>query len=185
MKNKFSFKKFLSDIGFIFLVIAIVSYLISSNKVRSGEQYLPTIFELTGVTIETGSMAPKADVGDYVLIKLPEIEDIKVGDIITFVDNNILVTHRVDEIINKNGQVCFSTKGDANNTVDKNIVYIDKIVGVGVMVIPKLGLFFKWITSITGMIVIGAIILALCFFPDKKSRSKKKEKVDKEIGIVG
>lgn len=185
MKSKLNFKNILSTIGFMFLIIALGSYLISSIKVRRGYQYLPTVFGLTGVTIETGSMAPIADVGDYVLIKLPNIEDIEIGDIITFIDkNNILVTHRVDEIINESGQIGFSTKGDANNTVDKNIVYIDKIVGVGVLVIPKLGLMFKWITSTTGMIVIGAIILALYFFPDKKIKNNKKIDQNNDTNVI-
>lgn len=171
--TKRKIKDILSSIVFVFAALAIASYLFSSFQVRNGKQYLPTVFGLTGVTIETGSMAPVANVGDYVLIKIPEVDDIEVGDIITFVDNSFLVTHRVEEIINENGQVAYVTKGDANNVIDKNTVNFNKVAGVGVLVIPKLGMLFKWITSTTGMFVIGIIILGLLIFPDNKSKKKK------------
>lgn len=169
-------RNILSTAGLILLALAIASYLYSSFQVRKGEQYLPTVFGVTGVTIQTGSMTPEAKVGDYVLIKLPKEEDIEVGDIITFVDRNILVTHRVESIIENDGEIGFITKGDANNVADENIVHANNIVGVGVLVIPKLGTVLQWVTSTKGLIIIGAIILGLVFFPDSKKKKKTKIK---------
>ena len=62
--------------------------------------------------------------GDIIIIK--DSDDYEVGDIITYNNNNdYLITHR---IISKEGAL-FETKGDNNNTKDRNIVSKDKIEG--------------------------------------------------------
>lgn len=177
-KSKVSIKNILYTAGMVLLAAAVMSYLYSSYLVKKEQQYLPTVFGLTGVTIQTGSMAPNAEVGDYVVIKLPKVDEIQEGDIITFKDNNILVTHRVETIVEENGRKAFSTKGDANNTTDENLVYLDNIVGVSVLVVPKLGLVFNWITSTKGMIILGAIILILFFLPDKKKNKTHRDALE-------
>lgn len=65
--------------------------------------------------VKTGSMEVKIHVGDYIVVK--KEKDYKVGDIITYDSNGILVTHRISKI---DGDT-FITKGDNNNTVDEPI----------------------------------------------------------------
>ena len=166
-------KRVVSIIGIILLALGVISYLYSSMEVRNGNRHLPTIFGLTGVTIQSGSMEPIANIGDYVLLTLPKDGEIEKGDIITFVENRILVTHRVEEIVNKDGEEAFITKGDANNVEDSDLVYIENIVGVSVLVIPKLGQVFNFVSSRTGLIVIGVIILILFLLPEKKMTTEK------------
>lgn len=131
------------------------------------------IMGVTGVTIKTGSMTPRVNVGDYVLIRKTRADKIKENDIITFVTENILVTHRVEKVIYENGQFQYLTKGDANNTVDTTIVDFSNVVGKSLIVVRGLGNLFAWISTTEGLLILGGIILFLIFLPDKKKKVKK------------
>jgi signal peptidase I len=62
----------------------------------------------------SGSMSPLINTGDQVLIEKIVPDDICIGDIITFWQGNILVTHRVIRKFTKSGNIYFVEKGDAN-----------------------------------------------------------------------
>ena len=170
MKN--NIKILIKYLGYLILIILISSYLISSYKVRRGEEYLPTVMGYTGVTIKTGSMSPVAKVGDYVVIKKPKINEIKEGDIITFLVEDILVTHRVEFILVDNDVSKYLTKGDANNTTDEILVQFKNIVGKSVIVIPKLGYIFSFMTSTIGLLIIGLLMVIMFLLPNDKKNKK-------------
>ena len=90
-------------------------------------------FKLIG--IETGSMAPKYNRGDGVIVdKNVNKDELKVGDVIAYYDkDNKLIVHR---IINKNIDESFTTKGDYNNTADSSFVKKDQIFGIVRFKIP-------------------------------------------------
>ncbi len=77
------------------------------------------VFKLTGkikiYNVETGSMEDKIHAGDYILLNRKT--DYKVGDVITYNVDNYFVTHRIIKIEGDK----ITTKGDANNTEDKEI----------------------------------------------------------------
>ena len=64
--------------------------------------------------IISGSMAPLIQIKDQILIKKTTPSHIHLGDIITFWQGNILVTHRVIRKFTKNGNTYFIEKGDRN-----------------------------------------------------------------------
>lgn len=70
----------------------------------------------------TGSMAPLINPGAVVITKTIPMEDIKVGDVITYgipVEDNRTVTHRIVEILtDSDGNTAVRTKGDANPNPD-------------------------------------------------------------------
>lgn len=88
---------------------------------------------------------------------------IKEGDIITYkINNSTYVTHRVIEVFNNANNLYFKTKGDANNTMDKEAVAADSLVGKVFLRIPKLGYFTDFVTTPPGFIlllIIPSIIL--------------------------
>ena len=84
--------------------------------------------------VETGSMQPKYMVGDVIIVKEKPIDEIAIGDDVTYwgtsgTMKDKLVTHRVIDIEEKDGQKLFHTQGIANNTKDP-IVYSEQINGV-------------------------------------------------------
>ncbi len=64
--------------------------------------------------IISGSMSPLIQIKDQILIKKTAPSHLHIGDIITFWQGNILVTHRVIRQYTKWGNIYFVEKGDAN-----------------------------------------------------------------------
>ena len=149
------------------LSIIVISYGISLIQVTKGKQKLPTVLGFTGVTVISGSMEPQVSVGDYVIIKKPKKEDIQKGTIITFEQNNVLVTHRVEEVIDDG---VYSTKGDANNIVDSELVKFENIIGTSILVVPKFGNLLLWLRTIPGIITIFVCIALFILWPTSKKR---------------
>ena len=110
----------------IFICIIIVVQKVTNNK----EAFLGfRIFR-----VQTGSMIPKYNIGDVILVKEKDIDKIKVGDDVTYKGESgsvkgLLVTHRVIDIEEVEGKKAFHTKGIANNLEDP-IVYGNQINGV-------------------------------------------------------
>lgn len=93
------------------------------------------LFGYTFFEVVSGSMAPAINVGDAIIVRTIHYE-LNEDDIITFLDNNEFITHR---IISMNGDVIV-TKGDANNSIDKSIKKQD-IIGKVVKIIPEFGIY--------------------------------------------
>lgn len=69
------------------------------------------------IAIGSNSMVPAYERGDAVIYEKITADNVKIGDIIAFKKNDIIITHRVVEIRNNTKHI-FITKGDANNSVD-------------------------------------------------------------------
>ena len=87
------------------------------------------IFPIQPVSIATGSMEKELNVGDVVIIKKCNSNDVNVGDIIQYQMEGYTVIHRIIEKKQKNGEFSFITKGDNNNTPDKEEVKENQLIG--------------------------------------------------------
>lgn len=129
--------------------------------------------------VVSGSMEPTYSVGDLVYVKEVPAEEIKVGDPITFVLNEQLTvaTHRVERIEQKEGELYFYTKGDANKDADKTPVHNKNVVGVVKFSIPLLGYVSDFVQNPPGMYIaigLGIVLIIAVFLPDMiKSRKEK------------
>lgn len=113
------------------IVIALISIIIITQKVTNNKiGFLGyRIFR-----VQTGSMIPKYQIGDVILVKERDTKKIKISDDVTYLGKEgatkgILITHRVKDIEEIDGQLAFHTQGIANNLEDP-IVYGDQINGV-------------------------------------------------------
>jgi signal peptidase len=92
---------------------------------------VPALLGVKRYVIVSGSMEPTIPVGSVVYDEVVPVEDIAVGDVITFVPPpqyglESPVTHRVASITETpEGQREFRTKGDANETIDPWVFYLD------------------------------------------------------------
>lgn len=119
---------------------------------------------------------------DAIIVKNTVPEKVQVGDVITFWSDEAHeeepITHRVVEINNLGGSnILFRTKGDNNKSEDPDLVPGDQLIGVKVLVLPKLGKVLStaqahpWITiGISAGILIVVFGLFLLF----NRRSAKK-----------
>ena len=129
-------------------------------------------------------VADHIEVGDLIITKTADVKDIKVGDVISFMENSAVVTHRVIGITEENGVRTFTTKGDANNSEDTDGVPQDKVVGIYSTRIPALGDFIYFLQQPLGMaIFIGVPVLTFLIYDIiRRSRSSKK-KTEKEESL--
>jgi signal peptidase len=98
------------------------------------------VFPIYPSVIATGSMEPMIKPGDVILVKKNIDKDsLKEGDIIQFRSDNILISHRIIENVEENGEKGYRTKGDNNSVQDGELVMPEQVKGVVVKVVPKVG----------------------------------------------
>ena len=105
---------------------------------------IPYLFRYKPLVVLSGSMEPTFKTGGIIYYKHALPEEIKVGDIITFRNGDIFVSHRVNSIVDN----LYETKGDANNTPDAIKVKYSDIVGKDAdFCIPYIGYYIKYINE--------------------------------------
>lgn len=111
------------------------------KAIRKLADWLPTAFVVVAVglvafmlagprlgwnthPVLSGSMEPALPVGGIIVTQAVPVENIAVGDVVTLNSGDVLVTHRVVEILHREGdsKPWFRTKGDANQEADANIL---------------------------------------------------------------
>ncbi len=124
--------------------------------------------------IMTGSMEPNYNIGDIIIDKEIEKEDIKIGDVITYSvgDGKHTISHRIIKIVEENGETLYQTKGDNNNAPDSELVSYNQIQGKAIYKIDKIGLILKGVTTGAGIAVI--VLISLVWY---LSSSRKQEKM--------
>lgn len=104
--------------------------------------------------IQTGSMMPEIDIGEIVV--LLKQEEYGKNEIITYQINDIYyVTHRIVRI-EENGYI---TKGDHNNTEDKDIVDKRQIKGKVIIHSKVLGKIYKYKFYIIIILLVFLVLL--------------------------
>lgn len=110
-----------------------------------------SLFGYRYYTVLTPSMSPTYNVGDMIFVQVGNIDDIQVGDVITFnpsQDSDAFLTHRVFEKITDyqgTGVTCFRTKGDANNAEDSFLIDEERVIGKVTFGIPVLGYVVRFV----------------------------------------
>ncbi len=113
------------------------------------------------LNILTGSMTPTMPVNTVVVVKKIPINQVELGDVITFKMGDSNVTHRVVEINNSGRNTVLYTQGDAaQNQGSRETVTEDNFVGVVVFHIPYLGVLLNLIKD-NIIIITVCIVLAL------------------------
>lgn len=129
--------KTLTIIGIVLCVMLIPILIINVTliiKSYTNADEVPKIGGYAPLIVLTGSMEPKIKSGDLIFVKQIDGRDVKEKDVIAFFDpdgnGSSILTHRVNEVFEKDGTLYFRTQGDANNTEDRTAVSADKLVGI-------------------------------------------------------
>lgn len=127
---------------------------------------VPAAFGLHPMTVLTGSMRPTIQPGDMVVDEPISPSQIRVGDIVTFREphGTRTITHRVRQVSISEGQARVTTRGDANDTVEKWQVPVTGSVGRVVYQVPKIGYPVTWSHTRNGrlaLVSIPALMLAM------------------------
>lgn len=141
---------------------------------------IPSIIGKVPIVALSNSMSPVFKSGDLIIVEKTDCNNIAVGDIISyFYDNGSSVrtiTHRVVEI--KNGK--YITKGDANNTTDKNIVLCSDVIGVYKSKIPFIGKVILFMSTPTGIVVFIVLPLLAYLGYEVVGRRKNESAIEEE-----
>ncbi len=173
-------KNVLLFLGALLLVVIIVQNL----NLKRDPDYIPKIFGCTYLNVLTGSMEPELKVKDLAIgAPVKDVSKLKVGDIITYKDGRMLITHRIIEVKENDS---FITKGDANDAPDINEVSKKQVVTRFVFKIPYAGMV---IAKLQDTFFLGLVWLIIMYFLIKeifnerkklKLASPKEEKSSKE-----
>ena len=153
--------KVLTIVGIVLCILLLPILLINLTLIAKSyinKDDVPNIGGTTPLIVLTDSMYPIIESGDLIICQSAEPEEIQVGDVIAFFDpagnGTTIVTHRVIEVTEQNGELAWRTKGDNNNTEDRLAVTADKLVAVyeGTR-IPGFGNVALFMQSTPGLIV--------------------------------
>ena len=159
--------KLLSNIikGITTLLIILVVLIIVLQRVSNGKI---TLGGYSIFIVVTESMVPKYNVGDMLLAKKIDINNIKVGDDVVYLGNTDtfagkIVTHRVVDIEGNNSNKIFHTKG-INNIIEDPTITGSQIQGKVVTKLTILSILTKIINNQYGFFFIIVIPLVILIF---------------------
>ena len=178
-KEKTKILKRIMEIIYIILIYNIILIIVSSIN---GKDF--NILGYKAYIVETNSMEPTIKVGDIVIIKKVKVEKLNQGDVITFRKNLEVITHRVIDIEENNGENVYVTKGDNNNLEDQERVEKSELLGKVVVVIPYLGNIIGILENKIIFLILVLIFLILLLYKiniqEKKENRRLKKKIDDE-----
>ena len=154
----------------VFNFTLIIKSFINPNKV-------PDFFGYKSFIIVSGSMEKTIMRGDAIIVKTVSQDEIKVGDIISFDEDGVVVTHRVIDILNENGIKKYRTQGDHNNSPDKQMTTYDKIEGKYQFRIKKFGFITEILKSKITLVVLIIMVILISLY---QKNLKQKKQVRKE-----
>ncbi|WP_284035953.1 signal peptidase I SipW [Neobacillus sp. 114] len=150
--------------GILFLLFIFMIFVVVSSKASGGE---PNFLGYQLKTVLSGSMEPTFKTGSIIAVKPVEnATNLKKGDIITFKESEgMLITHRIVDVIKKENQVMYVTKGDNNEDKDANAVVSQNVVAKYTgFTIPYAGYLIDFAKSKNGtallLILPGLLLLA-------------------------
>ncbi len=146
-----------------FLFLGLVVYLSLQSK-STGEVLKFGKYQVYSVV--GGSMEPSIHKGAIIIISYPEMQSLKVNDVVTFIspsDKKTVVTHRIVKI-NTGKETTFTTRGDANERDDIEPLPANYILGKVRISVPLIGNLINFSKTRAGLIVLVIVPGVLIIF---------------------
>ena len=162
--------------------ILIVKGAMDDSKPPAAFGYTPLVV-LSGSMDSTEFMADPIQINDLIIVKTCDADNLEVGTVISFMENDYAVTHRIIAINTlDDGTITYTTKGDANNVQDSNPVRPENVIGEYVYQINGLGKFLLFIQSTKGMLLCIGVPLLLFIIYDviRRQQLLKKERIKQD-----
>ena len=147
----------------LYSIIPLVAFFLFTSK-------FPVIKSIRSYVVMSGSMEPKIPVGSVIIVKntsapatpvvsplsigtQKELPLYKAGDVISFHRNGTIVTHRIVSADTTGAAVAYRTKGDANDSVDSEVVPQDQIIGKTIKNVPSIGKLIVFLKTPLGFLL--------------------------------
>lgn len=174
IKNKKMTKKI---IKYIILVALIILFII--NLILSFEENTH-ILGIYMFNIVSESMEPTFYKDDLVVVRKCSEKELKKGDIITFKQDDRIISHRIDGVTKEKGEVRFITKGDNNEVRDQELVEVQEIYGKVLFSIKGIGKVIHYIQNARGLINIVMFIIILFVLISLRDNQKNSRKIKRK-----
>jgi len=175
-ENAKTAQKIIEIIAIILIYNIILIAISTEDKVN-----LINMFGYKSYVIKTNSMEPTINVNDVVITKQIKQEKIKVGDVITFLQDGEVITHRITKI-DDGEKIQYTTKGDNNNIEDTFKITYENIEGKHILTIPHLGKVVQILENKLVFLIILLIILIFLFIQlqnqEKMDNRREKKKIE-------
>ena len=147
----------------IFALFVMIFTIVSVNTVNREDA---SLFGYKPYIVLSDSMKDTFEVGDIAVTKQTDAQDLQVGDIVTFhsIDPNNygqVVTHKIRQITEYEGESAFVTYGTTTDTDDTYPVPFDQVIGEYAFRLPKMGYFFEFLKSPAGYVTVILIPFSL------------------------
>lgn len=155
----------------IFNFTLIIKALINPNET-------PDFFGYKNFIIVSGSMEPTIMTGDAIFVKEVPEDQIHTNDIISFSQSGTIITHRIIEINTENGIKKYRTKGDNNNSQDRESITYNQIEGKYQFKISHFGTISEILKNKYTLIILILILIINFWYVTRlnKKRNRRKEK---------
>ncbi len=146
----------------IILIPIIIMNLSIMFQAKANTNKVPSVFGIKPFMVLSGSMEAEIKKGDLIITKEINPEELEIGKVIAFRDAaGTVTTHRIIDIVEKDGESFFITKGDNNSTQDRNLVSLKDVEGIYLFRIPGIGSMMKSLSQTTTIIILVLIITVI------------------------
>lgn len=157
--------KIICVIVLLAIIVVLALQRFSNNKIAIGG--------IRVFNVATESMVPEYEVGDVLLVKEVDTNSLQVNDDITYLGEegsfaNRVVTHRIVDIEEINGERIFHTKGIANDVEDPTITG-DRIYGKVIYKCIVISLLTKLMNNMVAFYIVVFIPVGILVFLQIKS----------------
>lgn len=141
--------------------VTLISLTSDNNNVSKIGKYIP-------LNVMTNSMEPTIMEGDFIIMEECNVDDLKIGDVISFFareqDVTIIKTHRIVAVDTSSGFKAFTTRGDNNEVDDLIPVFASDVVGIWTGIrLYKVGTVLNFVSSQTGFLICIVLPLLILF----------------------
>ena len=178
LKKLYSVIRFILTVVLVALLAIVLTQRVSDNNMA--------IAGIRIFTVVTESMVPEYLVGDAILVKSVEPDELKVGDDITYLGKedsfaDRIVTHRIENIKkNKNGSYEITTKGIANDKEDPKINET-QVYGKVLYKIKTISYINGIIGNLYGMYFVIVVPMAIMIFAEFVNYRKDKKRDNEDV----
>lgn len=159
------FKKIFNILGTVLLVVLIAVVIVMFNARISGEA--PSIFGYQIFRVSSGSMEPELMIGDVILVKEADVEDIQKGDIVTYkgeegdFDDKFITHKMIEDPQLVDGEYVFKSQGILTGALPDPIWYEDQLMGEFVCKVPFIDNVYTFFLKPYGLMIFILLIVIL------------------------
>ena len=145
-------------------------------KVMINSNETPSFFGIKTFVIVSESMEPNIMPGDAIFVKSVNVDELNIGDVISFKDDGFTNTHRIVNIVSEGNEIKYRTKGDNNSKNDRKLVSSDDVEGKYIFRIKGFGSFMEAIKNKTTLVVLLILLIFILIYQTRLNKRKLERK---------